>query len=138
MAKETTYAGTLGDWQRLLAPFAANREDLTHLEGSRAKLAALLDQALELNQRQAGHKAAGQEAGRQFRALVPEGRRLANLLRLALKEHYGIRSEKLNEFGMQPFRGRPRKERPAPEESQAAVSGEPDAASPETSGEPAR
>jgi len=27
-------------------------------------------------------------------------------LRTALKQHYGIRAEKLAEFGMQPFRGR--------------------------------
>ena len=32
--------------------------------------------------------------------------------------HYGVRSEKLAEFGIQPFRGRPRKEKPeAPEGS---------------------
>lgn len=39
---------------------------------------------------------------------------------------------------MQPFRGRPRRERPSPEESQTAVASGPDAAAPETSGEPER
>ena len=30
------------------------------------------------------------------------------MLQLAVKQHYGIRAEKLAEFGMQPFRGRSR------------------------------
>ena len=38
-----------------------------------------------------------------------EGERLANLLRGAVKQHYGIRSEKLADFGLKPFRGRNRK-----------------------------
>ncbi len=47
--------------------------------------------------------------------------RLANVLRLAVKHHYGIRSEKLAHFGLQPFRGRPfraRNSKPAPETPQ--------------------
>jgi hypothetical protein len=55
---------------------------------------------------QAAQKAAKQEASKTLKTAVLEGDRLANLLRTALKQHYGIRSEKLAEFGMQPFRGR--------------------------------
>jgi hypothetical protein len=50
--------------------------------------------------------------------VLTEGSRLTSLLRQALKEHYGIRSEKLDEFGLQPFRGR--KAKPAPETPQPA------------------
>jgi hypothetical protein len=35
--------------------------------------------------------------------------RLVTVLRLTLKHFYGIRSEKLTEFGIQPFRGRSRR-----------------------------
>lgn len=38
--------------------------------------------------------------------MISEGQRLASVVRSAVKEHYGVREEKLAEFGMQPFRGR--------------------------------
>jgi hypothetical protein len=38
-----------------------------------------------------------------------EGERVASLIRSALKQHYGIRSEKLAEFDLKPFRGRKKK-----------------------------
>lgn len=106
MAKETTYAGTLGEWMRFLQALVANGGDLGHLEGSRAKLAGILERAQGLTEQQAAATAVKQEASRQFRTLLVEGRRLHTVLHLAVKEHYGIRSEKLAEFGMQPFRGR--------------------------------
>jgi len=40
---------------------------------------------------------------------MTDSTRLGNALRAMIKEHYGVRSEKLAEFGIQPFRGRPRK-----------------------------
>ena len=115
MAKETTYAGKLGDWYHLLGPLATNTGDLPHLEAPRAKLAALLAQGLEIKRAQAAHRAAKQELSKQLKAIASDGDRLATLLRQALKEHYGIRSEKLAEFGLQPFRGRPRKQKTTPE-----------------------
>jgi len=116
MSQETTYAGIVGDWQRLLAPVKANGEELAHLEVPRAKLEALMGRAVELNQEQAARAAAKQEASQQLRAIIPEGNRLAALLRLGIKEHYGPRAEKLAEFELKPFRGRaPRKPKPSPE-----------------------
>src|SRR6185295_15712011 len=55
--------------------------------------------------RQGVHTAAKQEASLQLRTSLAECERLANILRLGVKQHYGIRSEKLAEFGLQPFRG---------------------------------
>jgi hypothetical protein len=47
---------------------------------------------------------------------VTEGQRLANAMRSMIKAHYGIRTEKLAEFGLQPFRGRSRKtKKPTPD-----------------------
>lgn len=108
--RETTAAGKVGDWQRLLAPLVANADDLKHLEIPRTQLAAMVAQAADLKQQQAARRAAKQEASKQLQERLTEGVRLANLLRQAVKQHYGIRSEKLAEFGMQPFRGR----KPAP------------------------
>jgi hypothetical protein len=107
--KETTYAGMLGDLQRLLASLTANSADLPHLETPRLKLEKLLAQAQEVTKQQAAAAAVKQEASEQLQTMVVEGNRLGNVLRVMLKEHYGVRAPKLAEFGLQPFRGRPRK-----------------------------
>jgi len=112
--KETTHAGILGDWQRILEPLTTNAADLAHLEVSRAKLADLIARAAALDKEKAAHRALKQEMAKQFQALIVDGQRLAALLRAGVKEHYGIRSEKLAAFGLQPFRGR--KAKVAPEQ----------------------
>jgi hypothetical protein len=118
MSKETTLKGKMGDLSRLLASLNANTGDLQHLEVSRAELEALLGKAEAAADRQALFTAGKQEASQQLKASVKDGQRLANVLRLAVKHHYGIRSEKLAQFGMQPFRGRPRTAKPTTEEPQ--------------------
>jgi hypothetical protein len=109
MSRETTYAGKLGSAQRLSNALAANAAELAHLEGTRLRLAEVLERAHEVAKQQAAWTASRQEASKQLRTLLTEGNRLATALRSLVKEHYGIRSEKLAEFGLQPFRGRTRK-----------------------------
>ena len=104
--KETTNAGVLGSIQRLLGTLEANSKDLPHLEVPRTKLGTMLARALEINQQQAAFTASKQEASKELKTLIVEGQRLANAMRAMVKEHYGIRSEKLAEFGLQPVRGR--------------------------------
>lgn len=117
MAKQTTYLGMIGDWQTLLQKLEANSAEVPQLEPFRAKLTEMLGKALDVTKRQAGFKAEKQEASKQMRQLASEANRLASAVRVLLKEHYGIRDEKLAAFGLQPFRGRPRKaESPAPQE----------------------
>ncbi len=115
--KEKTYKGKLGDLQRLMAPLTANSADLAHLEATRALFAEVLARAEDAANRQGVHTAAKQEASADLRIAIIEGERLANILRLGVKQHYGIRAEKLAEFGLQPFRGRkakPEAEEPEP------------------------
>jgi len=109
MPRQATYSGSLGDLTRFSAALSANAADLPHLEGARVRLADMLTQALEVAKQQAAQKASKQELSKEVRRLTIESERLAHGIRSLLKEHYGIRSEKLAEFGMQPFRGRPRK-----------------------------
>ena len=118
MSKERTYAGKLGDWQRLLDSLTVNAPQLPQLEGMRAVLAAQLTQALRVNQQQAATRATKQELSQQLKTLVVEGDRVATLVRSAVKQHFGVRAEKLTEFGVQPFRGRARKPDPVPLEDQ--------------------
>jgi hypothetical protein len=119
MSRETTNAGKLGKLQRLSTALSANNGDLQHLQVSITQLAALLTQAQEAAKQQAGFIASKQEASKQLKTFLTEGQRLANVLQLAVKQHYGIRSEKLAEFGLQPFRGRT-KAKPAPETPEPA------------------
>jgi hypothetical protein len=113
---ETTDKGMLGDWQHLLDMVEVNATDLPHLEAPRVKLAAQLAQGQEINKQQATLTASKQETSKQLRLVITEGQRLANAMRAMIKAHYGIRTEKLAEFGLQPFRGRNRKAKtPAPE-----------------------
>jgi len=107
--RHTTQAGMLGDIQILIVALAANGEDLPHLETSRAKLEKMLGQAYDAATQQANAAAVKQEATKQLQTLRADSTRLGNALRAMIKEHYGVRSEKLAEFGIQPFRGRPRK-----------------------------
>ena len=134
MARQMPYAGALGTMQRLATSLDANRADLAHIEGSLTQFATVVAQSQELAKQQAALTAAKQEASKQLQILVEEGLRLATLLRLALRQRYGIRSEKLAEFGLQPFRGRKAKS-PAPAPSEPPVTEEP---APATPAEPTR
>ena len=113
MARETTYAGILGDLQRFHARMEATVAELPHLEAPRNKLGTRLTRAQELLKQQSSLTAAKQEASQELKTLVVEMQRLANAMRAMVKEHFGIRAEKLAEFGLQPFRGRTRKAKPA-------------------------
>jgi len=104
--RETTYAGKLGDWQRILAPLDANAADLPHLAIPRAQLTALLNQAVGIKQQQAASRATKETASEQLQATLADGQRLAALLRSAVRQHYGPRSPKLAEFNVKVFRGR--------------------------------
>ena len=115
MAWRDKKVGKLGDLRRLLAALEANAADLTHLEVPRLKLEGFLTQAVQIDLEQAARTAAKQEATKQLELLLIEAERLATVLRFSIRQHYGIRAEKLAEFGLQPFRGLTRKPKPAPE-----------------------
>jgi hypothetical protein len=114
MAKETTYSGVLGRLSRFDAALEANAADLAHLEGTRTRLRTLLGGAQETAKEQAALIASKQESSKRLRSQVSEVQRVASGLRKLVIQHYGLRSEKLAEFGLQPFRGRIRKAEPQP------------------------
>lgn len=114
MSNETTQLGKKGEWQKLIKPLKGN-SDLAYLETQREKLSGLLDQAVDITHQQNALTAQKQELSKQLETIMIEGQRTATVLRKSIAAHYGVRSEKLAEFGMQPFRGRPfvpRKKKP--------------------------
>jgi len=129
MANETSKAGKLGALQQFAASLAANSADLPQLEQSRLQFEGLLARLFEIAKQQAALVASKQEASKQLDNLLTECQRLASVLRAAVKQHYGIRAEKLAEFNLRPFRGRNRKPKlppveltPSPVEPEAAAS----------------
>jgi len=98
----------VGNLQQLLAKLEANKAELPQVEISVTKLGTVMARLMDLNKQQGALTASKQAASKEQQTLLTEGQRLANAIRAVVKEHYGIRSEKLAEFGLQPFRGRVR------------------------------
>jgi hypothetical protein len=116
MSRETTYKGILGDWEQLHQILVENSAELPHLEASRIKLEGFLKQGLEIAAKQSMLRAEKQDASQRMKGVISNGQRLVKVLRLSVREHLGIRSEKLVAFGVPPFRGRKLKAKPEPEE----------------------
>jgi chromosome segregation ATPase len=106
MAKQKSYSGMLGDLARLSDAMAANAAEIPHLEGIHARLEKTVNEAQEVAKEQAALEASKQEASKRLKVLLAEGNRMATGVRRLVTETYGLRSEKLAEFGIQPFRGR--------------------------------
>jgi len=85
---------------------AANQANLPQLDGSITTFDTLVTKAHELTTRQGALTAEKQDISKQFLDTLTEAQRLSTVLRFAVKQHFGIRSEKLAEFDLQPFRGR--------------------------------
>ncbi len=94
------YSEILGDLQRLLAALNANAGDLQHLEENRSALAGLVSQVQAFSQEQAALTASKQEKTQELQTALVKGQRLGTVLRLAVKQFYGISAEKLTEFGL--------------------------------------
>ena len=112
--KKTRNAEFLTEWEQLIATLTANAADLPHLEAPRLKLESFLSAARTLMQDQDQHDAAKQTATQEFEAAMVNGKKLATFLRTGIKEHYGNRSVKLVEFGIQPFHRSPGEETEPP------------------------
>jgi hypothetical protein len=128
--RETTYTGIMGELRRFLEAFISNAGELGHLETLRIRVASLLERAHDLARQQAAVTASRQELSKLLRETIQEAVRAMAVLRAAVRDHYGPRSEKLAEFGLQPFRGRkPKTEVPSIEQNTYAAT--PPASSPD-------
>src|SRR6186997_267996 len=109
MSSKTRYADHIKEWEELSVSTAANASELPQLELLRVSLEKLLQEARDLTKQQAAMQAAKQESSKRLQTVMREGKKVATVMRGGLKQHYGNRAEKLAEFGLQPFRGRPKK-----------------------------
>jgi hypothetical protein len=112
--RATTQSGQLGEWKRLMGALEVNQAELAFLDTQRTQLGTMVSQAEDFFQSQASLAASKQDASQKLSALVTECQRLSTVLRFSLKQFYGPTSEKLVEFGIQPFRGKKKTSPPPP------------------------
>lgn len=126
-----THAQLLKGWKERLTALDDNKEDVQHLESRREKLQGIHDGALGAIRDQAAATAAKQEASKRLEALMKDGRKVDAFLTAGLREHYGDRNEKLEEFKIKPFRGR-RSKKEKKQDKKAEKAAEPQAPPAET------
>ena len=76
--------------------------------------AVLISLMRSLNLQYTAVRASKQELVQQIKVALREGDAIADFLKTGARAHYGSDSEKLVEFGVQPFRGRRSKKSPEP------------------------
>jgi hypothetical protein len=112
-----TYATTVEAWRQFLRQVAETGIDIPGLGEKTAELEAMYERAYQLVTERAALDAAKQAATRELQEILEKGRIKFSLLRNGLTVELGSSSEKLTAYGIQPFRGRPRRRKePAPEE----------------------
>ena len=113
---KTSFANLMGTGEHLLVTVQANSADLAQLEETRSQLSTTMGVAKAASVRQDTARALFQQSTRDLKKAMADTRELVTRLRNGVRTKYGLRSEKLAEFGMQPRRApvRKAKEKPAP------------------------
>jgi len=114
MAKENTYSAIYGGAQRFHSSLEVAVREIPHLEAGRLRLGDVLGRAQGLLTQQATMTAAKQELSQQLKTTMEDIQFLSTMLRKGVRQHFGKRSEKLAELGLQPFRGRKIASKPTP------------------------
>jgi hypothetical protein len=108
------FAAETTDWGQLATTVDINKTDLAHLEPQRARLAVVSEGSKTTKLRQDALKAELQQSTRDLEAFRTEGRDLATRLRNGIRTQYGLKGEKLTEFGLKPRRKPQKKAKPGP------------------------
>jgi hypothetical protein len=102
-------ADLVKEGNRLVGTVRANAASLPQLQLAVDTLEALLSSIEELVIQQGTLQASKQEVSGQLRATLDNGLRHLTFVRKGVRAQFGPRSEKLIEFGIQPFRSRSRR-----------------------------
>jgi hypothetical protein len=107
MSKESV-PKTLHQWEKILAASEANAEDLRYLQKERTELQEIVERVKHLWNQQAALAAQRQQVTRNLEEAKERGRQIAVRMRNGIRTRYGLKGEKLTEFGLRPRRGRRR------------------------------
>lgn len=125
MANEWQYMNTVNGWDRVDAAVTARAAEAPQLEINLPGLREMSKRVRFLFAQQASLTAAKQDVTRELNRLILDGNALVDFIKTGARAHYGKNSEKLIEFGVQPFRSRSRKaakKRPASETAKPSAS----------------
>jgi hypothetical protein len=124
MAEEAQYMHSVNGWEKIDTAIVANEQQVGHLVSSLGELRTMGQSARSLYAQHAALTALKQQIWKELQEAIRNGNAILKFLREGVRAHYGKESDKLIEFGVQPFRGVARKPAPKPEL--------PEAPSPET------
>jgi hypothetical protein len=105
MSRVPLYMHKVAGWEVTATGLTANQPELQHLDGHRVQLQESTVQFKELNTQFNVLVASKQDVCKEMQELFRRVETLVSYLRTAVRQHYGKDSEKLIEFGLQPFRG---------------------------------
>lgn len=114
MAKVFQYMQRVNGWEQVAAGVTANEAQVPQLVAGIPRLEALISLMRSLNLQYTALRATKQDLVQQIKVALREGDAIADFLKTGARAHYGSDSEKLVEFGVQPFRGRRAKKSPEP------------------------
>ena len=95
-------------WRKVSTSTAANLADLPEMAPIRVKLDDVIVEVDKILIDQSAFQASKQLSTQRLKTLLDKGNKLTNVLKVMVKQHYGSGSDKLVEFGIQPFRSRPK------------------------------
>jgi hypothetical protein len=132
MSNTDRSANDLKQWEQTTTSIAANAADLPQTDIPRAALEKMTDELRKLIVDQKLFQSQKQQTSARIAEIHAEGSKLATALRVLVKQHYGNRSEKLVELGIQPLRSRSRKTVTKPEPPTPTTAPTPAAPTPST------
>lgn len=106
MVGERRYMNRINGWAQVIAGVSSNPEEAKALEPGMIRLRELHTRVSTLSVQQASLTADKQESTKELKRLLREGDALADFIRTGARAQFGADSEKMVEFGLQPFRGR--------------------------------
>jgi len=105
MPRVPLYMHRVAGWEVTNTGLTANQDQVEHLQGLRLQLEEKTVQFKALSAQFNALTTSKQEVNKDMRTLFREIETLVAFLRAGVRQHYGKDSEKLIEFGLQPFRG---------------------------------
>lgn len=115
MARVPLYMNNVNGWEKMNVAVSANPKDLSHLLDHNGQLGAKAVRIRALSAEQAMLNARKQVITAEIQTLLREGQTLLDYIQTGVRQHYGLYSEKLVEFGLQPIRTKARTPKTEPQ-----------------------
>jgi hypothetical protein len=127
---KSSLADFVTDWEKLLKNVTDTSAELPNMDVYKNALDQLLGSAKDGLALAAARVGIKQQETQDRQTLMKQGKEAASKLRSAIKAHFGLKSERLLQYGIQPIRNRPKKnasvkEKPTPETPASASPSEP-------------